>query len=77
MSLIKGILTQAVEKLSSSPFSLEGLEPLSPTSRNGLNHYILGLGFHFEERTLCFLDQSLELVSCPRGVCQVHRAVDL
>ena len=62
---MKGILTQAVGKMSSSPFSPEGLEPLSPASRNGLNHYILGLGFHFEKRTLCFLDHSLELVSCP------------
>lgn len=42
--------------LSSSPFSPQGLEPLSPASRNGLNHYTLGLGFHVEERTLCFLD---------------------
>lgn len=71
------ILTQAVGKLSSSPFSPEGLEPLFSASRNGLNHYVLGLGFHFEERTLCFLDQSLELGSYPRGACQVHRAADL
>lgn len=40
-SLMKGIVTQAIGKLSSSPFSpegLEALEPLSPTFRNGLNY---------------------------------------
>lgn len=35
---MKGILTQATEKLSSGPFSPEGLESLSPAFRNGLNY---------------------------------------
>lgn len=56
VSLIKGIPTQDVGMLSSRPFTPQGLEPLSPASRNSLNQYASGLGFHVEERTLCCLD---------------------
>lgn len=35
---MKRIVTQAIAKLSSSPFSSESLEAQSPAFRNGLNY---------------------------------------